>query len=224
MALILNLETSTTNCSVSIGRDGECVALLERNEGYSHAEHLALQVADLLKSEGIERSQLDAVCVGKGPGSFTGLRIGVSFAKGLSYGLQVPLLSIGTLDVLLEAGVQEGEFDLFIPTIDARRKEVYCAVFDADKRPLQAVEALVVDDKSFAQYLDSKRVLLFGDNASKLEEELGDKTEIRDIFPSAENMCSLAEKFFKHGLYEDKAYFEPYYFKDFRVGPAKKLL
>ena len=224
MALILNLETSTTNCSVSIGRDGECIALIERNEGYSHAEHLAAQVSDILKSNGIEGSQLEAVCVGKGPGSFTGLRIGVSFAKGLSYGLDIPLLSIGTLDVLLEAGVKEGDYDLFIPTIDARRKEVYCAVFDDEKRPLQSVEALVIDSSSFEQYLDSNRVLLFGDNASKLKDELGDKTEIRDIFPSAKHMCALSEEFFQNDLFEDKAYFEPYYFKDFRVGPPKKLL
>ncbi len=225
MDLILNIETSTTNCSVSLAQDGVCIASVEKNEGYSHAENLASMVEDLLKKNQIDRNSLDAVCVGKGPGSFTGLRIGVSFAKGLSFGLNIPLISIGSLDVLLEKAIlEEPEYDLYIPTLDARRMEVYCAIFDKEKRRIQGVQAKVVEEGGFQEYIGESRCLIFGDNATKLRPQVKSDVRLWDVFPSASSMCRLSEQFFQDKIFEDTAYFEPSYLKDFRVGPPKKQL
>jgi len=222
MALILNIETSTTNCSISLAKDGNVLASSEKNEGYSHAENLASMVEDLLSKHKLDRKELDAICVGKGPGSFTGLRIGVSFAKGLSFGLGIPLISIGSLEILLEqAMAEEPKYDLYVPTIDARRMEIYCAMFDAERRPIHGVQAKVVEEGSFQEFIGESSCLIFGDNATKLRGLVKDDVRLWDVFPSARSMCALGEQFFKDKIFEDTAYFEPYYLKDFRVGAPK---
>ncbi|MXV38405.1 tRNA (adenosine(37)-N6)-threonylcarbamoyltransferase complex dimerization subunit type 1 TsaB [Flavobacteriaceae bacterium Ap0902] len=218
MALILNLETSTKNCSVSISKDGELFVLYEETtDGYQHAEKLHTFMNWALETENLSFEDLDAVCVGKGPGSYTGLRIGVSAAKGLCFALDIPLLAINSLEIMSEA-IPSG-YDLIIPMTDARRKEVYTAVYDEHKNLLEKTHAKILDDQSFLPYAD-KSIVFVGDGAEKAEEilNLPHATYKKEILPSAKNMCKTAENLFIHQQFEDLAYFEPFYLKDFVAG------
>lgn len=223
MAIILNLETATKNCSVSLADNGTILAMKElNNTNYSHAEKLHLFITDVLKEANITSSQLDAVAVSKGPGSYTGLRIGVSAAKGLCFALDKPLISIETLTSL--ADVVSIEKGFIAPMLDARRMEVYSAVFDANNTAVREIKAEVIDANSFESYLEEAPVYFLGDGAAKCKEVLTHKNAffMDDKFPSAKEMAKLSFKKFSNNQFEDVAYFEPFYLKDFVAVPEKK--
>ena len=215
MATILNLETSTKNCSVSIAKDDELLCLVEEaDEGYAHGEKLHQFIDWCAEGAGINLKDLDAVCVSKGPGSYTGLRIGVSSAKGLAFGLDIKMMAINSLEILVQSQINQG-YDLIIPMIDARRMEVYTALFDGEGNPLTETEAKVIDETSFED-LRGKKIVFVGDGAEKCQEVLAhlDATFIQ-TFPSAKYMGNVANKKFSSNEFEDVAYFEPFYLKNF---------
>ena len=234
MALILSIETGTDICSVALANDGELMALRESDEGRDHAKKVALFVDELLRETGVQPSDLDAIAVGKGPGSYTGLRIGVSFAKGMCYALDIPLIAIGSLDALTEVAREDydaGILDIeeeewakakLCPLVDARRMEVYAEVFDNEGKALTDVVAEVVTEDSFKEWRKDKFVI-FGNGAKKCTELLSDAIFV-DIAPSARGLVRLAEESFKAQKFEDLAYFEPFYLKEFLVIPSKKKL
>lgn len=234
MALILSIETGTDICSVALANDGELMALRESDEGRDHAKKVALFVDELLRETGVQPSDLDAIAVGKGPGSYTGLRIGVSFAKGMCYALDIPLIAIGSLDALTEVAREDydaGILDIeeeewakakLCPLVDARRMEVYAEVFDNEGKALTDVVAEVVTEESFKEWRKDKFVI-FGNGAKKCTELLSDAIFV-DIAPSARGIVRLAEEAFKAQKFEDLAYFEPFYLKEFLVIPSKKKL
>ena len=222
MAIILNLETATTNCSVSIAQDGKTIALLDDNSPkYSHAEKLHLFIEEGFKNAGIKASDLDAVAVSKGPGSYTGLRIGVSAAKGLCYSLDIPLISIGTLSSMAHSyKIDEG---YIIPLLDARRMEVYAAVFDQDQELIKPTWAEIIDENSFSDYISDKPVFLIGNGAEKCKDVLTNERIKFDptVVPTANTMSVLSYKMFLEKQFEDTAFFEPFYLKDFIVTKPK---
>ena len=225
MALILQIETSTTSCSVALSEKGKNLVFKELNERNAHASHLTLFIEEILKEAGKQTADLDAVAVSMGPGSYTGLRIGVSTAKGLCYVLDIPLLGIETLKSMAN-GIRAGFTDdlLFCPMIDARRMEVYSAVFDKDLNEICPVEAKIIDEKSYSDILSERKVVFFGDGAEKCREILSVSENaifIRDFYNSATHMSDLAYRKFENDEFEDTAYFEPYYLKDFIAGKPK---
>ena len=224
MAKILNLETATTNCSVSIAADGKLLTLVEENTpNYSHSEQLHLFIEEALKKASFSFSDLDAVAVSKGPGSYTGLRIGVSAAKGLCFALDIPLISIPTLESLANQ-LTVGPDDVIISLLDARRMEVYSAVYDHDHRKIRSTEAEVVESASFSEYQDAKTVFLVGPGAEKCKEVLSHPnfSYSSSNVPSAKEMALLSFKKYLVKEFEDVAYFEPYYLKDFVLQQKKK--
>ncbi|OUN59000.1 tRNA (adenosine(37)-N6)-threonylcarbamoyltransferase complex dimerization subunit type 1 TsaB [Alistipes sp. An66] len=234
MSLILCIETGTDVCSVGIARDGELLSLRESDEGRDHARKVGVFVDELLRETGIAPDDLDAVAVGKGPGSYTGLRIGVSFAKGLCYGLQKPLLAVGSLDALVEVAREDYEAGILAvddwqharlcPMVDARRMEVYAQVFDSQGTPLTDVSAEVVSEESFAAYRQAgEPFVIFGSGARKCADLLAGATFV-EVTPSARGLARLAQQALDEGRTEDIAYFEPFYLKDFVVTTSKKKL
>lgn len=221
MAIILNLETSTKNCSVSIAKDGVQLCLIEESEeSYAHGEKLNQFVDWCINGAEIEIKDIDAVCVSKGPGSYTGLRIGVSSAKGFAYGLDKPLLAVNTLDVLVNSQINKG-FDFIVPMIDARRMEVYTAIFDGQGKQLTETEAKVIEETSFED-LQGKKIVFIGDGAEKCKDVLAHLNAIFiQEYPSAKNMISFSEEKYLQKSFEDVAYFEPFYLKDFIAGKKK---
>ena len=233
MALILCIETGTDICSVGLSRDGELVSLRESDEGRDHAKRVGVFVDELLRETGIAPDELDAIAVGMGPGSYTGLRIGVSFAKGMCYGLQIPLVAVGSLDALAEVAIEDNEAGILdvkdwndavlCPMVDARRMEVYTRLFNAAGEPLSEVSAEIVTEQSFAEWRKDRQLVIFGNGAAKCREILPDATYV-NITPSARGLARLAEQRLQEGKTEDIAYFEPFYLKDFIVIPSKKKL
>ncbi len=223
MAYILNIETSTTNCSVSLSHKGETLVLKEDyGNGYSHAEKLHVYVDEVLKEAKISTLQLDAIAVSKGPGSYTGLRIGVSAAKGLAFALNIPLISVSTLEAL--AHQVKADSGLIIPMLDARRLEVYSAIFDTQFNSIRAIEAQVLDETSFQSYLSENKVYFIGDGVSKTKALIDNNNAvfIENKLPSADQMSALSFNKYKKSDTEDVAYFEPYYLKDFVAIKSKK--
>jgi tRNA threonylcarbamoyladenosine biosynthesis protein TsaB len=222
MSYILNFDTATKNCSVSISKLGKVVAFEELNsEGYSHGEKLHVFIENVMEQAKIEFSDLAAVCVGKGPGSYTGLRIGVSAAKGICFALDIPLISLETLAVLASAvSVTAG---VVVPMLDARRLEVFSKVYDFKGQELRDTEAQVIDVSSFSEYLTQGKVTFLGDGAEKCKTLIQHKNAVfvDDCFPSAKDMATLSYDKFLANQFEDVAYFEPYYLKDF-VGVKAK--
>ena len=217
MSLILCIETGTDVCSVGIAKDGELLSLRESDEGRDHARKVGVFVDELLRETGIAPEDLDAVAVGKGPGSYTGLRIGVSFAKGLCYGLQKPLVAVGSLDALAEVACEDYEAGILsvegwenaylCPMVDARRMEVYAQVFDADGRPQSEVSAEVIDTESFAAFRGQGRpFVIFGSGARKCADVLPDATLV-EVTPSARGLARLAQQALDEGRTVDIAYF-----------------
>lgn len=228
MALILNIETATTVCSVSLAKDGKLISLKEQNGDYSHAENLTVFIEDVCKQANINLSKIDAIAVSKGPGSYTGLRIGVSTAKGLCYSLDKPLIAVETLKSLTESiRISDFKFqiaDLLCPMLDARRMEVYCAIYDSQGNVFKETSAEIIDEHSFADILKTNKVIFFGDGASKCKEIFSKNSNaifIDDVVPSAKDMITLSEKAYNAKEFEDVAYFEPYYLKDFVAGKKK---
>ena len=223
MALILNLETATTNCSVSIAKDGNLLAIKEHNTpNYSHSEQLHVFIQEVLKKTSFTMNDLDAVAVSKGPGSYTGLRIGVSAAKGLCFALNVPLISIPTLSNMAEQA-KDLKLDFIIPVLDARRMEVYSAVFDNSLSQVRETRAEIIDQDSFQEYISKGKILVVGSGAEKCKAPLVHLNAVFDTaaVPSSKEMCQLSFNKFKEKDFEDVAYFEPYYLKDFMLQGKK---
>lgn len=224
--LILNIETATKNCSVSLAKDGNTIDCIENNTGnYSHAEKLHLYIDDILSKNNFTVQQLDAIAVSKGPGSYTGLRIGVSTAKGLAYALDKPLISVNTLESLAHQNKITKGF--IIPMLDARRLEVYSAVFNHQYEMIEDTAAVIVDENSYKTYLEKGDVYFLGDAAEKCQEIIKHPHAhftIPNIFPSAKEMSRLSWLKYQQNQFEDVAYFEPFYLKDFLVTPSKKKL
>ncbi len=219
MNYILNIETATKNCSVSLALNGETILCKEiAEEGYSHAEKLHVFIEEIIKESQLDIKDLKAVAVSKGPGSYTGLRIGVSTAKGLCYALGIPLVSVDTLAVLA-AAVKQND-GLIVPMIDARRMEVYSAVFDQNHQKIKAVQAEILTEDS---YLDvTETVYIVGDCQAKCKTVLTKPNFVfleDQVFPSAKEMSVLSFAKFEQKDFEDVAYFEPFYLKDFMLNP-----
>ena len=233
MSLILCIETGTDICSVGIARDGELMSLRESDQGRDHAKQVAVFVDELLRETGVKPDELDAVAVGMGPGSYTGLRIGVSFAKGLCYGLNIPLLAVGSLEALTDVAIKdyeagiiqvEGWDEAFLcPMVDARRMEVYTQIFNSRCEAQSKVSAEIITEDSFSQWRAKGKLVIFGNGAAKCQEMLPDAIYI-DVAPSARGLTRIAHQLFEAGKTVDIAYFEPFYLKDFVVIPSKKKL
>lgn len=225
MGIILNIETATKNCSVSLSEEDKILTLVELNEGqFSHAEKLHTFILEVLKTAHKSMSDIDAVSVSKGPGSYTGLRIGVSAVKGLCFSLELPLISIPTL-TSMATSIQVDRGDLIVSMLDARRMEVYAAVFDSKYQQIDETKAVIIDENSFNYFLHKGKVYFIGDGAAKCKDILAHKNAVfmETIFPSAKEMGRLAYEKYLRKDFEDLAYFEPYYLKDFVAGKPKKV-
>ncbi|MFV8371021.1 tRNA (adenosine(37)-N6)-threonylcarbamoyltransferase complex dimerization subunit type 1 TsaB [Flavobacterium sp. LB2P74] len=222
MSYILNIETATKNCSVALAKGGKTIVCKEiAEEGYSHAERLHVFIEEIIKEAGITLNDLSAIAVSQGPGSYTGLRIGVSAAKGLCYALDIPLIAVDTLQALAsQVTISSG---LIIPMIDARRMEVYSAVFTPNYERKREVLAEIITENSFE---DLEETLYFvGDCAEKCQAVLTKENYVfldEIVYPSAKEMSAISFEKFKINDTVDVAYFEPYYLKDFMITTSKK--
>jgi tRNA threonylcarbamoyladenosine biosynthesis protein TsaB len=237
MATILNIETATEVCSVNLARDGKILFEKESLEGLNHSRLLTVFIAEIFRDNSFEPAQLDAVAVSKGPGSYTGLRIGVSVAKGLCYSLGIPLIGVGTLDALGKyaaqnwenyiQGIENAEDVLFCPMIDARRMEVYTTLFNSKGEKIEPVSAKIIDENSFQEYLNQYSVLFFGNGAEKCKPALTHPNVVFSgpLKASARFMINLAEEKYNNNDFEDVAYFEPFYLKNFiATVPKNKMI
>lgn len=236
MSQILCIETGTDICSVGLVCDGRLVSLRESSEGRDHARRVGVFVDELLRENDLAPDEICAVAVGKGPGSYTGLRIGVSFAKGFCYGQGIPLIGINSLEALAavaaedyEAGILDiprWETSRLCPMVDARRMEVYAQVFDTHGKPLSEVGAHIVGPESFAEFIGPDGdLVIFGNGAVKCVGTLpSDGVRYVEVVPSARGLARLATEAFEAGRFEDTAYFEPFYLKDFVVTTSRKKL
>lgn len=239
MAKIILIETSTALCSVALSVDGQVVAYRESSAPKAHASLTAVFVQEVLADAGLTLKDCDAVCVGEGPGSYTGLRVGVSTAKGLCFGAGLPLIAIGTMEVLAAqalidhhltadaaiSATDDADAELIVPMIDARRMEVYTATFTADGERLTSTEPKIIDAESFADELQRARVLFIGDGAGKCEGTIVHaNARFVQCQPKASSMAGLAEEAYKEKRFKDVAYFEPFYLKEFVATVSKKKL
>lgn len=223
MSTILCLETATTNCSVALSINGEVVAIQEDYDiKYSHAERLHLYIEKVLAFAKAKKEQLTAIAVSKGPGSYTGLRIGVSAAKGLCYALDIPLIAIPTLDSL-SYQVKEANAQYIISMLDARRMEVYSAIYDRSHKQVRDTQAQILEATSFLDYLEKGQVCFIGNGVAKFKEicQHPNAVFVEDKLPSSRELCNLAYQKYVASDFEDVAYFEPYYLKDFIAGVKK---
>jgi len=215
LAYILNIETSTKNCSVALAQNGQTLLCKEIAEmGYSHAEKLHVFIDEILAETAVSFSQLSAIAVSSGPGSYTGLRIGVSAAKGLSFALAIPLISIDTLTSMAHQLTIENGW--VVPMIDARRMEVYSALFNSNKQMVRGVEAQIITAESFAEIEET--IYFIGDSNQKVQSILNKPNHVfldQFMYPSAQQMSALSFQKFQNNEFEDLAYYEPYYLKDF---------
>lgn len=230
MSCILNIETSTSICSVAVSQDGASIFARQERKGISQASSLGTFVDEVLSFIENHAIPLDAVAVSCGPGSYTGLRIGVSMAKGICYGLGVPLIGIPTTEVLCIPILLEheeiSEDALFCPMLDARRMEVYSAIYDRRLNPVRNISADIIDENSYREYLDKAPIYFFGNGLEKCKSKLEHPNAhfVDGIEPLASTMFPLAEKAVAQKNYKDVAYFEPFYLKEFVATKPKKLL
>ena len=224
MATILLLETSTDCCSAAICKDGSIIAKTADSTPKIHAARLVPMAAGLLEQTGTGMAGIDAVAVSGGPGSYTGLRVGVSTAKGLCFGAGVPLISVDTPDILAAEGMAGGENpDFIVPFIDARRMEVYSAVYRSDGSRISEVEAVILESDSYRSLLEQGKVLFIGTGVEKFAQVCDHpNARFRECFPLAQYMASPAIDAYEKKKFEDTAYFEPFYLKDFKPGISKK--
>ncbi len=227
MPLILHIDTATQFCSVALSKNSELLALRGSNEKNAHSGVITVFMDEILKETTYLPDDLDAIAVSMGPGSYTGLRIGVSAAKGFCYALDKPLIAVSTLQAMA-AGMSDGfrsVFNtLFCPMIDARRMEVYCAIFDQNINQVREIKAEVIDEKSFQEQMKSNMVVFAGDGAEKCKPHLEKQVNavfLDDFHSSAKFMVKLAEDKYAKMQFEDVAYFEPFYLKDFIAGMPK---
>jgi len=232
MAIILCIETATSVCSVAIAGDNTLIATRESDQKNVHASLVSVFIDEALREAGLKFEDLDAVAVSKGPGSYTGLRIGVSTAKGLCYALDIPLITISTprsmatgmIAYLKNSNEQVDIATLVCPMIDARRMEVYSAIYNLDNEEIRKIRADIVDSDSFKEYLQISPVYFFGDGAEKCKETLSHQSNAHfntTVFPSAVHMIDLAFERFRSKQFVDVAYFEPFYLKDFIAGKPR---
>ena len=227
MDRIILIETSTSLCSTALVEDGRVVCEKLSTEPMAHASMTAPFVSEMLSERGLSVKDCSAVAVSKGPGSYTGLRVGVSTAKGLCFGAGIPLISVGTLDTLVWQAIDEGLLPegckYIIPMVDARRMEVYTGIFTPDGRQVSPTVAQIVDENSFKEQLEEGPVLFIGDGAEKCREVLGNAAFVQ-CCPKASGMTNPAYKALKEKQFEDVAYFEPFYLKEFMTTVSKKKL
>jgi tRNA threonylcarbamoyladenosine biosynthesis protein TsaB len=222
VSYILNIESSTTNCSISLANNGELISIREFNEkNYSHSTKLHSFIEEVLKNSNITVNKLSAIAVSSGPGSYTGLRIGVSAAKGLCYALQIPLISVPTLQVLARQLNIQRE-DLIIPVMDARRDEVYSAVYNSEYELVRDIFPEIIDSESFSGLAKDNKLYFIGNGQEKCERLIRKNSNLifsnYDTFPSSKEMILISFKKFKKSKFEDIAYFEPDYLKKFKAG------
>ncbi|MBE5318822.1 tRNA (adenosine(37)-N6)-threonylcarbamoyltransferase complex dimerization subunit type 1 TsaB [Pedobacter sp. MR2016-19] len=226
MAKILQIETATAICSVALSVNGKTIAFKEEHGQNLHAANLTLFIDEVVRAAGLSYQELDAIAVSKGPGSYTGLRIGVSTAKGLCYALDKPLIAIETLEMMAAGYLAENPdySGLICPMIDARRMEVYTSIFDLSLNIILPTEAKIIDETGFTDYLAQETLTFIGDGAAKCAEVLTHQNAKFDTanFNAATYMSMLANKAFCNSKFEDVAYFEPFYLKDFVVTQSKK--
>lgn len=232
MTLILNIETSGEFCSVAVSENDKVLIAKETCEKNSHSTKLAPLTYEVLEEINIKPEQINAISISKGPGSYTGLRIGTSFAKGLSYSLNIPLISVDTLKLMCATVAFNNTFNsdsMLCPMIDARRMEVYTAMYDVRLNQLKEIIPLILNEQSFEQYVNNS-IYFFGSGMLKWKEFLNKKMLanyhfIPDIYPKAEYMTALSYQIFKEKKFEDVAYYEPFYLKEFIAGiPTKNKL
>lgn len=232
MAFIIIIETSTEVCSVALSKEGKLVDMIEAAEGQNHARLVSVFIQELLTKNWIKSEQISAVAVSRGPGSYTGLRIGVSTAKGICFAAKIPLIAIGTLEAMakyvaanrLHFGVGNDKPVLFCPMIDARRMEVYSMLYDEDGKMLKPISAEIIDETFLADELSGNRVVFFGNGSEKCKKIIPSPNAvfIDKIHASASYLCELAWQAYNRGQFEDVAYFEPFYLKDFVATVSKK--
>ncbi len=236
MERLILIETSTSLCSVALAENGEVVSYRESSAPKAHASLTAVFIDEMLAERGLSVADCDAVCVSMGPGSYTGLRVGVSTAKGLCFGSKKPLLAAGTLDTLVAQAPSElakvhqarnsvSDFAHIIPMVDARRMEVYTAVFTPDGQQLTETSPVIIDETSFAAQLEQGPTLFIGDGAGKCADVIKHpNAHFIQCHPNAAAMLSPALKAFRENRFEDVAYFEPFYLKEFVATVSKKKL
>lgn len=229
MERIILIETATALCSAALAENGSIVSYRESSEPRAHASKTAVFVKEILEERNLSAKDCSAVCVSMGPGSYTGLRVGVSTAKGLCFGAGIPLLAVGTLDILAMQAITEGILPdgcrYIIPMIDARRMEVYTAVFSADGRQVEETAPLVVTEDSFGRYLEEGPVLFIGDGAEKCRGTItSPNASFCQCCPKASAMLLPAIREYKEKRFKDTAYFEPFYLKEFVATSSRKKL
>jgi tRNA threonylcarbamoyladenosine biosynthesis protein TsaB len=235
MAFIISIESATSVCSVALSEDSELIGLNESTEEKSHATQLTVFIDELMKGNNVGYNELNAVAVSEGPGSYTGLRIGVSAAKGLCYSLNIPLIAVNTLQAMALGAMNLHEIKAFIetnhdleflfcPMIDARRQEVYAAFYDENNKEVEKTAAVILEPHSFEDMLDDNYIFFFGDGAVKAKEIMRHRNAIfvDNVQPSASNMIPLALDAFNKKKFVDTAYFEPFYLKDFVATTPKQ--
>ena len=231
MALILAFETSSINCSVALHADGKLIASKETAEGYSHSENLHPFIKEVLHVADKKLKDLNAVLIGSGPGSFTGLRIGAAAAKGLCFSLDIPLMSYSSLDNLaLQVAEMQMKDDIhehlqFCALIDARRMEAYNAIYDKDLNRIVEARAVIMDSKTFEENLHKNKMIFFGDGMNKIRSLYEDHVNaefVEGLLPTATVLSKIAEEKFNKSEFEDVAYFQPFYLKDFQATTPKK--
>lgn len=235
MAKILLLETATETCSAAIADNGDIVICRESSDGYNHSEKLTVFIEEMFSESGLVPGQMDAICISRGPGSYTGLRIGVSAAKGFCYALDRPLIAVGTLHASAHhLSLNPEEYDagitpdtLLCPMLDARRMEVYTALYDSKGNPIREISAKIIDNHSFTEELETHIIWFFGNGAEKCKTAIQHPNArfIPGFQASARFMSPLAESSFEQKKFEDVAYFEPFYLKDFIATiPRNKII
>lgn len=225
MAFILNIETATSVCSVALSKDGVTISEEKNTIGQNHAKLLTVLVKKVFNETNLSISDLDAVAISQGPGSYTGLRIGTSVAKGICYAKDIPLIAVNTLQILANQAELSSTM-LRCPMIDARRMEVYCQLFDAQLQPISEIEAKILNENSFQEILTEKNIAFFGDGAAKFHEICSEPKAqfIANKVPLASQMALLSERAFLQQQFVDVAYFTPAYLKKFQVTTSKKRI
>ena len=225
MNYILHIDTTTKKCSVALAQNGELMIQKELlSEEFSHSEQLHPFIEEVLKESGLKSSSLSAIAISKGPGSYTGLRIGVAAAKGLCFALDLPLIALNTLEIMVQP-YEVSPYSFIIPMLDARRMEVYTAIFDETKKWIQETMAEVLTENTFTSIVNEQSCLIIGDGAIKfktLHPKINASYTNEIHYPVAKDMITLAWKKFNAKEFEDLAYFEPFYLKDFQTTPPKK--
>lgn len=227
MALILNIDSSTTICSVALAKDGDILDIRENSEGLNHSQLLAVYVDEILKDNNYSVSDLDAIAISQGPGSYTGLRIGTSLAKGLCFGANLPLIAVPTLKALALGVALDTQKDaLYCPMLDARRMEVYTSFYNKKNETIVDTKAEIIDENSFSELLENNTIYFFGNGCNKVSNVIKSENAkfIFEIETSAKYLVKLSESMFHNNNFADIAYYEPFYLKDFIATTPKKSL